>query len=92
MNSSSRLEKCLLFFMAFQTDIRTVFCIFAFKREEEPFPLRLRMLCSGTMAGFAFLSPVRIFLKKIVNVGMAPFAGLGSNIPFLLRLHLLLTK
>jgi hypothetical protein len=92
MDSSSKLKKCLLFFMALQTDIRTLFCIFAFKREEESFPFCLRMLCSRTMAGFAFSYPMGIFLKKIVNVGMAPFAGLGSNIPFLLRFHLLLTK
>ncbi|MGA2465791.1 MAG: hypothetical protein ABSH06_15745 [Thermodesulfobacteriota bacterium] len=92
MDPSSKLEKCFLFLMALQTDIRAVFCIFAFKREEEPFTFCLRMLCSWTMAGFAFSYPMGIFLKKIINVGMALFAGLRPYISLLLRLHLLLAK
>jgi hypothetical protein len=92
MDPPSKLEKCFLFLMALQTDIRTLFCIFAIKREEEPFPLCLRMLCSGTVAGFAFSYPMGIFLKKIINVRMTPFTGLRPYISFLLCLHLLLTK
>jgi len=92
MNSPSKLEECLLFFMALQTDIRTVFCIFTSKREEEPFTFCLHMLCSWAMAGFTFFSPMGIFLKKIVNVRMTLFAGLRPHIPFLLHLHLLLAE
>jgi hypothetical protein len=92
MDPSPKLEKCFLFLMALQTDIRAVFCIFAFKREEEPFPFCLRMLCSRTMAGFAFSHPMGIFLKKIENIRMASLTGFRPYIPFLLRLHLLLAK
>jgi hypothetical protein len=92
MDPSSKLEKCFLFLMALQTDIRTVFWVLAFEREEEPFPLCLRMLCSGTMAGFAFPYPMGIFLKKIENVRMASLTGLRPYIPFFLGFHLLLTK
>jgi hypothetical protein len=92
MGSSSKLEKCLLFLMALQTDVRAVFFTLTFKRKDEPFPFCLRMLCSRTMTGFAFSYPMGIFLKKIVNVRMAFLTGFGPYKPFLLRFHLLLTK
>jgi hypothetical protein len=92
MDPSSKLEKCFLFLMALQTDVRTILCFFAFKREDEPFSFCLRMLCSGTMARFAFSYPMGIFLKKIVNVRMTLFTCLSPYITFLLRFHLLLAK
>jgi hypothetical protein len=92
MDPPPKLEKCFLFLMALQTDIRTISCIFPFKREEEPFSLCLRMLCSRAMAGFAFSYSMGIFLKKIINVRMASLTGFRPYIPFLLRLHLLLAK
>ena len=87
----SKLEKCFLFFMAIQTDIRTVFCISALKREDEPFPFCLRMFFSGAMAGFAFSSPMGIFLKKIINLRMAALASLNPYIAFFFLLSLLLS-
>jgi hypothetical protein len=89
MDSPSKLEECLLFFMALQTDIRALFCILTFKREQKAFTFCLHMLCSWAMAGFTFLSPMGIFLEKIVNVRMTLFAGLRPHIPFLLGLLLL---
>jgi hypothetical protein len=75
MNSSSKLEKGFLFLMAFQADIRTVFCIPLFIREDESFPFCLCMLCPRAMARFAFFSSMETLLEEIVNFRMAIFAG-----------------
>jgi len=75
MDPSSKLEKGFLFFMAFQTDIRMVFCIPLFIREDESFPFCLCMLCSRAMARFAFFPSMGILLEEIVNFWMAIFTG-----------------
>jgi hypothetical protein len=62
MNPSSKLEKGFLSLMAFQTDIRTVFCTPLFIGKDESLPFCLCMLCPGAMARFAFFSSMGILL------------------------------
>jgi hypothetical protein len=92
MDSPPKLEKHFLFFMALQTDIRTILCIFTSKREYKPCTFCLHMLCARAVTRFAFFSPMRVFPKKIINVRMTLFAGLRPHIPFLLCLPFLLTE
>ena len=76
--------------MALQAGVRAVFRGRAFEGKDEPFPFGFRMFHPRTMAGFAFFSPMRILLKKIVNVRVAPFTGLRTCIPLFLSLLALL--
>jgi len=92
VDPSSKLEERLLFLMALQAVIRTIFSIFVLKREYKPFPLCLRVLFSRTMAGFTLFYPVGIFLKEVVDFRMATLTGFRAYIPFLLGLHFLLAK
>jgi hypothetical protein len=104
MYSSVELEEFLLFLVAVQAWFRSIFCTLIFEGKDESFPLCLCMFFSGTMAGFtSFLMrrnigikdipPMRvIFPEGIIEVWMAPFAGLRLHISFLLGLHLLLAE
>ncbi len=92
MNRSSELRKVLLFLMAFQADIRIGLGIVPLKGEDEPFSLCIRMFRTRTMAGFTsffarrnlfvhHILPVRVaFVEGAVDIGMALFTGLGSDI------------
>jgi hypothetical protein len=104
MDSPTELEKGLLFFMASETGIRAAFCIFILKTDDEPLPLSLGMFLSGAVAGFASLLirrdlgikqtfPMGVsFLEGIIEVWVAPLAGLRPHIPFPFDLHLLLAE
>jgi hypothetical protein len=104
MHSSVELEEFLLLLVAAQAWLRSIFCTLIFEGKDEPFPLCLCMFFSGTMAGFTpflgwwnlrvkYVFPMGvIFFEGIVEVWMAPFAGLGFYKPFRLGLCLFLAE
>jgi len=102
-----KLEERLLFIMTRKAGIGLLFRILIFEGKDEPLSLCLRMFTPWAMAGFTpflvrenpgikHIFPVGIiFPEGIVEVWMAPFAGLRLHISFLLGLlglHLLLAK
>jgi hypothetical protein len=104
MHSSVELEEFLLLLVADQAWFRSILCTLIFEGKDKSLSLSLSMFFSRTMAGFtSFLSKGNlgikyilpmgvIFFEGIVEVWMAPFAGLRLHISFLLGLHLLLAE
>jgi hypothetical protein len=84
--------------------IRTGFSVLVFKREDEPFSLRVSMLGPGAMTGFTPLlvrrnlwvrciHPMRVIpLETFVKVRMAFFTSFGSYILFRLGFYFFLTE
>jgi hypothetical protein len=104
MDSPAELKKRLLFFMTSETGVGAACRVFTLKRGDEPLPVSLGMFPSRAVAGFASLLirrdlgikqafPMGVaFLEGIIEVWMAPFAGLGFYIFSFLFLRLVLAE
>lgn len=104
VNSSIELEEFPVLGVAIEASIGPGLCILVFEREDEPFPLGLRMFFSRAMAGFTsflFFGDLRIddtfpvgsiFLEGIIDFRMAILAGLGPYISSLLSFSFLLSE